>query len=88
MIQLSDRDYKSLLEARNAMAAALRQLVDATDSPGDDALPKQAQSVIENERSEAVAVARGLLEKYGEHQAFILSEQPEPQGFFRRLLSN
>jgi hypothetical protein len=75
------------LEARNATAAALRLLADVVDVPSDDALSKQAQSEAGNERTETVAVACSLLEKYGEHQAFILEEQPEARGIFGGLLS-
>ncbi|MFM0158523.1 MULTISPECIES: hypothetical protein [Paraburkholderia] len=67
MIQLNDRDYENLLEARNAMAAALQRLANVSEAvvqQGDGTEPKQL--------AEAVAVARGLLAKYGEHQAFIV----------------
>lgn len=72
MIQLNDRDCESLVEARNAMGVALRRLVDVIDASGDDAGQKQADSEAENELTQAVALARGTLKKYGEHQAFVV----------------
>ena len=75
MIQLNDRDYERLLEARNAMGAALQRLADGAEAvvqQANGAVPKQSRSGIENELAEAVAVSRGLLKKYSEHQGFIV----------------
>lgn len=91
MIQINDCDYKRLLESRNAMAAALRRLADvseATARQGDDEVPEHLRNLTERDLANAVGVARGLLETYGEHQAFILLEQTEPRSIFRRLLSS
>ncbi|ENZ77974.1 MULTISPECIES: hypothetical protein [Ralstonia] len=63
MLEMSDEDYRRLLEGRNAFGAALRRLVNATDADG---------AAISGELAEAKKQARALLAHYGEHQAFVL----------------
>lgn len=61
-IQLNERDYKRLLDGRNAFAKALRQFVSvANTNPVNNA-----------DLAQAVKDADALLSYYGEHQAFVI----------------
>ncbi|ANJ76561.1 hypothetical protein A9Y76_27065 (plasmid) [Ralstonia insidiosa] len=62
MIQMCERDYKRLLEGRNALGAALAALVNAPDVATSELAP----------RSEVLEHARAVLAEYGAHQAFVL----------------
>lgn len=64
-IVLSERDYKRLLESRNAFASTLAALVEL----GGKGL-ERAEEVAERER--ILAVAESLLDQYGQHQAFVI----------------
>ncbi len=75
MIQISERNYESLLEPRSAMGAALQRPADVSDAialKGDDVVPEHFRDLAGKDLAEAVGVARSLLARYGEHQAFIV----------------
>ncbi|MHC2876619.1 hypothetical protein [Ralstonia sp. 121560039-2] len=64
VIKISERDYKRLLEGRNALGAALEALVNAPEVGTPDLAP----------RSEVLKHARAVLAEYGGHQAFTLEQ--------------
>jgi hypothetical protein len=76
LIELTERDYTRLLEGRNAFAAALQRLADVSEAmarKGDDSVPASLRNVSDKDVAAAVNNARVLLDKFGLHQAFLLS---------------
>ncbi len=64
MIQISERDFKRLLDARNALAEVLDTLINAPDVGTPDLAL----------RSEVLKHASAVLAEYGTHQAFVLEQ--------------
>jgi len=75
MIELSEKVYQDLITARNAFGKALTDLSDIAEAfarEGDDAVPERLRGVTEGNLVEAVAKARSIVDKHGEHRAFVL----------------
>ncbi len=64
-IVLSERDYKRLLESRNAFASTLAALVELGRIE-----PEQCEQV--EERRRLLALAENQLDQYGQDQAFVI----------------
>lgn len=62
-ITLNERDYKRLVESRNALASTLAALVEvqASEPQGDQAA----------EMTRILGIAKSQLDQYGQHQAFV-----------------
>ena len=65
MIELSDRDYESLVAARNEFGEALEGLIRAAES-------HLQQGPEEPELMAATAAAREVLRRHGVHKAFVV----------------
>jgi len=63
-IVLSERDYKRLLESRNAFASTLAALVELGRNG-----PERGEQA--DERNRLLALAENQLDQYGQHQAFV-----------------
>jgi len=64
-IILNERDYRRLIESRNAFASTLAALVEL-HAAGD-------QSVQAAEMIRVLAIAKSQLDQYGQHAAFVVS---------------
>jgi hypothetical protein len=74
MIELSEKNYQELIDARNAFGKALSELSDVAEAfarSGDDVVPEHLKGVTQADLAEAVSKARSLVDKYGEHKAFV-----------------
>ncbi len=75
MIEISDQNYRDLIEARNAFGKELNDLADVAEAlvrKGDASVPEHLRGVTEKDLVDAVGMTRSLVHKYGEHQAFVL----------------
>ena len=66
-IVLNERDYKRLLESRNAFASTLAALVELESKKAERGEQEHA-----SERERILKIADGQLTQYGQHQAFVI----------------
>lgn len=74
-LEVSERHFNSVLEARNAMGSALHHLANMAEAmarQGDESVPPGLRQVSEGDLAAAVGEARRLVDKYGEHAGFVI----------------